>query len=114
MTNQQLKQKAKYQINVDLETRNIVGGEPNCHSPMHARLGRHYDITIHSFRCGCRRGKGANRPPIRFWDDNFGQGYTFKGVETRAQAIIDQHREFNVAVRRCRKCDVPPNLPYWD
>jgi len=112
MTNRQPQQIAKYQIKVDLETCNIAGGEPNCRSPMHARHGRHYDITIHSFPSRCRSGRGARRPPTRYWDDNSRQGYTLKGVVTQARVIIGQ--EPKPMDRRCRKCNVPPHPPDWD
>ena len=101
-----------YQINIDHEIPNIAGGEPNCRSPMHANLGRHHEITIHSFPSGCRKNGGADRPPARGWDDHDRQGYTLAEVATQAQAIID--KEPGLRVRRCRKCHVPPHLPDWD
>lgn len=101
-----------YQINVDHEIPNVAGGQPNCRSPLHAQIGPHYEITIHSFPSECRKGGGTNRPPTRSWDDSGGRGYVFADVVAQAQTIVA--REPGLKVRRCRRCNVPPHLPEWD
>jgi hypothetical protein len=102
----------KFMINVDLETKNLYGGRPECDSEMHRRLGRHFDVTVHSIACGSRNSRSAHRPPTRYWDDKKGEGYTLPEVIALIHEIREQHS--NAHARRCLLCDVGAHRPEWD
>lgn len=102
----------KYMINIDLETRNLSEGRPNCPSALHEKCGRHYDLTVHVLGCGSRNSRAVHRPPSRYWDDKDGEGYTFKEAVERLQGIVRNRPD--VHLRRCSKCGVEAYLPHWD
>ena len=100
-----------FMVNVDLETQNMSGGDPDCRSGGHRGLGWHDDLTVHLLGCSYRRGRGAHRER-RYWDDNDEQGYSIDEVTD----LINEIRgvEPDAYARRCRVCGVPANPPYWD
>ena len=103
----------KYMINVDLEAKNDYGRETDgCPSARHQQLGWHYDLTVHSLECRCRRGGGAEPRPKRFWDHNNERGYTLQEVIERLRAIRATNPEAHP--RRCSVCSVEANPPDWD
>jgi hypothetical protein len=55
-----------YSVNVDLETLNTPGGDPNCRA--HPGRGPHYDITVHPPGCPHQQRQRARRPQ-RYWRD---------------------------------------------
>jgi hypothetical protein len=101
----------RYMINVDLETKNLSGGKPECPSKMHSDLGRHYDLTVHALDCGSR-SRPAHRPPTRYWDDNSGEGYALDALLERIRELRAHHS--NAYPRRCLSCDVGAHKPEWD
>jgi hypothetical protein len=101
-----------YMINVDMETKNVTGGRSNCPSQLHETLGPHFDLTIHAVGCQVHGGRVVSRPPMRYWDDNGGTGYTFDEVVQLARALKAKH--LGSHLRRCQKCDVQSHLPDWD
>jgi len=102
-----------FMINVDREILNAADEAVTvCQSQMHAALGAHYDLTVHTLGCRHRRGTGAHRP-TRFWDDNGGMGYPgLQDVVQRLAILRAQHPQ--TFPRRAMSCGVPPNLPHWD
>jgi hypothetical protein len=56
----------EYSVNVDLETINTSGGDPNCLE--HAGAGPHYDITVHPEECKHHNQTRSNRQR-RYWRD---------------------------------------------
>lgn len=101
-----------YVINVDLETKNINGGTNDCPSKLHAELGLHFDLTVHSVDCPVRGARMVSRPPTRYWDDNQGHGYSVDEVVARIRALVAQYSD--ARPRRCPRCDVESHLPDWD
>jgi hypothetical protein len=100
-----------FMINVDQELSNRLGAEPKCRSPLHAALGAHFDLTMHTVGCHYRRNGGAQRGK-RYWDDNGGYGFSLANVTHRLEEI---HATMPGAYpRRCRNCGVSPNPPWWD
>ncbi len=102
-----------FMINVDRETLNDADQAVTvCRSQMHAALGAHYDLTVHTLGCRHRRGIGAHRPK-RFWDDNGGMGYRApQDVVQRLSILQAQYPQ--TFPRRAVSCGVSPNLPHWD
>jgi hypothetical protein len=97
-------------LNIDLESKNSAGSG-SCHSKLHDPLGSHFDLTVHTL--GCHHGGSAvDRPPIRYWDDNAGVGYTLEQVISLARTLGKRYSDSHP--RRCLKCDVESNLPDWD
>lgn len=56
----------EHSVNVDLETPNTPGGDPNCLA--HPRAGPHYDITVHPPGCPHHDRPRANSER-RYWRD---------------------------------------------
>ena len=102
----------KYMINVDLETFNVKGGATDCSSALHGAYGPHYDLTVHELGCRCHNSRSVHRPPMRYWDDNRGSGYT---LNEGSEKVATLHRQYvDAYARRCSICDVDAHPPYWD
>jgi hypothetical protein len=54
-------------VNVDLETRNNPGGDPDCLA--HPNAGPHFDITVHPDQCRHHDPSRRADPPKRYWKD---------------------------------------------
>jgi DNA-directed RNA polymerase specialized sigma54-like protein len=53
-----------HSVNVDCETLNIPGGEPDCRE--HENAGPHYDITVHPAGCP-HHGRSRAIRQMRYW-----------------------------------------------
>lgn len=100
-----------YMLHVDVEHTNEGGAVRTCSSPLHERLGAHFDLTVHAL--GCRiRDRHPGQRASHYWDDNGGAGYSHEALPGAVAALGQKHPEAHP--RRCIVCDVGPHPPMWD
>ena len=102
----------KYMINVDLETKNVSGGATDCQSELHEAFGRHFDLTVHSIGCACRRARARTVRPLAI-------GTTRKEMVTRSTPSLSDSVRFSPNTRmhiladvEFVACQLIP--PHWD